>query len=193
LYVIDGVPTNPEDAEYLNPNDIESISVLKDASALAIYGTRAANGIIEITTKKGRVGDMKVNYSAYYGKQTVVEFPDMMDAYEFAYIFNEVNQLYPSDPLHLDSTVIPNTNWFEEMTQNAAMQNHYLSISGGNEKTTYALSAGLYDQTGIIKNTYLKRFNIRLNTNTDVKKWLKVGQNVSFTKSEYKGSTEGTE
>jgi TonB-linked SusC/RagA family outer membrane protein len=193
LYVIDGVPTNPEDAEYLNPNDIESISVLKDASALAIYGTRAANGIIEITTKKGRVGDMKVNYSAYYGKQTVVEFPDMMDAYEFAYIFNEVNQLYPGDPLHLDSTVIPNTNWFEEMTQDAPMQNHYLSISGGNEKTTYALSAGLYDQTGIIKNTYLKRYNIRLNTNTDVKKWLKVGQSISFTKSEYKGSTEGTE
>jgi TonB-linked SusC/RagA family outer membrane protein len=193
LYVIDGVPVSPADAKYLNPNDIESISILKDASALAIYGARAANGIVEIVTKRGKAGKMKVNYSAYFGKQEIVKFPEMMDAYQFAYIFNDVNDLVPGDPKHLDSATIANTNWFEEMSQDAPIQNHYLSITGGGEKTIYAFSAGAFNQTGIIKNTYLKRYDLKLNTETNVKKWLKAGQDITLTYSQYRGSTEDTE
>jgi len=192
LYVVDGVPVDPSEIAYLNTNDIESMSVLKDASALAIYGSRAANGIIEITTRKGKKGDMKITYSGYYGSQTITHHPDMMDGYEFAQAYNEVNNYQPYQPNYIHEEDVSNVNWYEEMSQYAPMQNHYLNITGG-DKVLYNFSLGAFDQTGIIKNTYLDRYNARLATNSKVKKWLDIGQTVTFTYSDYKGSIENWE
>ncbi len=180
LFVVDGVPMDPSAIAYLDINDIESMSVLKDASALAIYGSRAANGIIEITTRKGSRGDMKVSYSMYYGKQDITTFPDMMDGYEFAETYNEVNGYLPSNKNYIHEEDISNVDWFKEMSQPAPMQNHYLNISGG-DKVMYNFSVGAFSQQGIIKNTFLDRYNTRLSTISDVKKWLKVGQTLTPT------------
>jgi TonB-dependent starch-binding outer membrane protein SusC len=192
LYVVDGVPVDPSAIAYLNTNDIQSMSVLKDASALAIYGARAANGIIEITTKSGTKGDMKVSYSMYYGQQSITKHPAMMDGFQFAETFNSVNGYDASDAEFIAPENISNVNWFNEMSQVAPMQNHHLNITGG-DKVIYNFSVGAFDQTGIIKNTYLKRYNTRLSAHSQIKKWLKVGQTVTLTYSDYKGSVENWE
>ncbi len=192
LYVVDGVPVDPSAIAYLNTNDIQSMSVLKDASALAIYGARAANGIIEITTKSGTKGEMKVSYSMYYGNQTITKHPSMMDGFQFAETFNTVNEYIETDDEYIAADQISNVNWFNEMSQAAPMQNHHLNITGG-DKVIYNFSVGAFDQTGIIKNTYLKRYNTRLSTTSQVKEWLKVGQTVTLTFSDYKGSVENWE
>lgn len=192
LYVVDGVPVDPSAIAYLNTNDIESMSVLKDASALAIYGSRAANGIIEITTKQGKKGDMKVTYSMYYGHQSITKHPDMMDGFEFAETFNTVNGFDETHELFIAPEDVSNVDWFEEMSQVAPIQNHHLNIAGGN-KVLYNFSVGAFDQTGIIKNTYLKKYNTRLSTVSQVKKWLKAGQTVTLTYSDYRGSVENWE
>jgi len=193
LYVIDGVPTDPSQVAYLNPNDIEAISVLKDASALAIYGARGGNGIIEITTKKGTKGDMKVNYSMYYGNQEITNFPKMVGGPNFASVFNYGNELQPDNPLYINPDNVYDTNWFEWMSQKATIQNHHLNLSGGNEATTYNLSLGYFDQKGIIKNTYMKRYSIKFSSTSKIKEWIKTGQNVTLTNMDYMGSTENTE
>ena len=192
LYVVDGVPVGPSAIAYLNTNDIQSMSVLKDASALAIYGSRAANGIIEITTKSGTKGDMKVSYSMYYGTQNITQHPAMMDGFQFAETFNTVNEYVETDDEYIAVEDISNVNWFDEMSQAAPIQNHHLNITGG-DKVIYNFSVGAFDQTGIIKNTYLKRYNARLATSSQVKKWLKVGQTITLTTSDYKGSVESWE
>ncbi|MCF8224808.1 MAG: TonB-dependent receptor [Bacteroidales bacterium] len=192
LYVVDGVPIDPSGIAYLNINDIESMSVLKDASALAIYGSRAANGIIEITTRKGSRGEMKISYSGYYGSQSISHHPDMMDGFEFAEVYNEANGYAPGNSRYIDPEEISNVDWYKLMSQYAPVQNHHLNFSGG-DKVLYNFSLGAFEQNGIIKNTYLKRYNARLSTISDVKKWLKLGQNVTFTFSEYKGSIENWE
>lgn len=192
LYVVDGVPVDPSSIAYLNTNDIESMSVLKDASALAIYGARAANGIIEITTKKGTRGDMQISYSMYYGKQDVTRFPDMMSGFEFAETYNTINGYNPGNRNYIDSAEVSNVNWFELMSQDAPMQNHYFNITGG-DKVLYNFSVGAFDQTGIIKNTCLKRYNARLSTTSRVKKWLNVGQTITLTTSSYKGAPDNWE
>lgn len=192
LYVVDGVPVDPSAIAYLNTGDIESMSVLKDASALAIYGSRAANGIIMITTKQGLKGDMQVSYSGYFGNQAITQHPNMMSGFEFADTYNEVNGYDEGNPNFIPDDVISNVNWFEQMSQAAPMQNHHLNISGG-DKVLYNFSLGAFDQTGIIKNTYLKRYNARLSTTSQVKKWLRVGQNITFSFSDYKGSVENWE
>lgn len=192
LYVVDGIPMGPSSIAYLNTNDIQSMSVLKDASALAIYGARAANGIIEITTKSGTKGEMKVSYSGYYGNQSITHHPDMMSGFEFAETFNTVNGYDETDAEYIFRDSISNVNWFELMSQAAPMQNHHLSITGG-DKVVYNFSIGAFDQTGIIKNTYLKRYDARFSATSQIKDWLKVGQTVTLTYSDYKGSVESWE
>lgn len=184
LYVVDGVVVDVGGIDYLNQNDIESIEVLKDAASAAIYGARAASGVILVSTKKGKAGSMNVNYSGYYGTQKPVRRLDMLNATEYATLRNEAsvggggNIIY-SDPQSFGE----GTNWQDALfNDNAGVQNHELSLSGGNDKSTFYTSFGLTDQEGIIASeiSNYKRYNIRLNSAHKIKNWLNVGQNVGY-------------
>ncbi|HEY1006354.1 MAG TPA: TonB-dependent receptor [Sphingobacteriaceae bacterium] len=184
LYVVDGVVVDVGGIDYLNQNDIESIEVLKDAASAAIYGARAASGVILVTTKKGKSGTMRLNYSGYYGVQAPVRRLDLLNATEYATLRNEASVagggaiIYP-DPRSFGT----GTDWQDALfNDNAAVQNHELSVSGGNDKSTYYSSFGYIDQEGIIASAIsnYKRYNIRLNSTHKVKDWLNVGQNVGY-------------
>ena len=166
LFVVDGMAldntstggaTNP--LNFLNPQDIESIDVLKDASATAIYGARGANGVILITTKKGRAGAAALNYSVDMGISTMARKIDVYDADAFRAKVAEASD---------DGTVIDlgsSTDWQEEITRQAYTQNHNLTLSGGAEKITYYASLGLQDQAGILKGSDMQRYSGRININ----------------------------
>ncbi|PSL24026.1 SusC/RagA family TonB-linked outer membrane protein [Chitinophaga ginsengisoli] len=191
LVVVDGVPGQVGGLERLDPNDIESISVLKDASA-AVYGSRAANGVILVTTKRGKTGKPVISYSFNQGFSSPTRLPKMADAATYAAIRNEIqyyalpangmNQVYTadqiqkfrdgSDPLHY-----PNTDWQKETLKNTALQSqHSLSVNGGGENVRYYVSLGMIKQDGIYKHgvTDYNQYNFRSNIDADVTKRLKV-------------------
>ena len=168
----------------LNPNDIESYEVLKDASAAAIYGSRAANGVIIITTKRGKAGESKIDYSGSYGLQQAPKKLDMMNLPEYAAYQYSVSKEIPSinpDERFADPSILgPGTDWQDAIYEVAPMQNHQLSASGGSDKTTYYLSGGYYSQDGIVRNSGFERFTTRLNLESKVTKWAKVGVNLNY-------------
>ncbi len=184
LYVVDGMPIDYQDINMFNPADIESISILKDASAAAIYGSQAANGVIMITTKKGVAGKMQVNVNSYYGMQQVPGWQNMMNGPEYARTYNILRDASPGDATYLDPDTVISTDWFDEISRKAPIQNINFSISGGNETSTYAISSSLFDQQGVIKGTDFARQTVRINSDHKVKKWLSAGENlsVSFSK-----------
>jgi TonB-linked SusC/RagA family outer membrane protein len=195
LYIVDGVPVDVGGIDYLNQNDIASIQVLKDAASAAIYGTRAASGVILITTKKGKAGQMVVNYSGYYGLQSPAKKLDLLDATQYATLRNESSVagggpiLFPN-PRSLGK----GTDWQKTIFNNSAqVQSHELSMSGGNEKSTYYASFGYYNQEGIVATpiSKYKRFTVRLNTTHKMKDWLQFGENIgySYIKSRGLGNT----
>ncbi len=171
LIVIDGMIGG--DLFFLNPNDIESVEVLKDASATAIYGARGANGVIIVTTKKGS-GDVKVNFDAFYGWQQVNKTIDVLNADQFREVFN---QTHPSDPLE-ESAV--DVDWQDEIYEVAAIQNYQLSFSGGSEETSYLFSTSYFDQQGIVPGSDLNRVTVRLNLDQKIGDRVKIGNNLSF-------------
>lgn len=179
IFVIDGVIMDPNAINFLNPNDIENISVLKDASATAIYGSRGANGVIMVTTKKGKKGDIKVNFNAYYGTQKAAHWMDMMTGPEWA---ATKHAIYPRNKSYNPDTTT-STDWFKEITQKAPMFNANLSFSGGNDNATYFVSFGYFSQEGIIKRTDYNRYTLRINTTMAPKKWFNVGQNFQVSMS----------
>ncbi len=191
LYVIDGFPIG--NLNSINPTDIESIEILKDASATAIYGSRGSNGVVMVTTKRGKAGQSSVDYEAYYGMQSVRRTIPLLNAQQYAEFINEARingggKAYfdgSSAAQPLPSNLGEGTNWQNEVFQNAPMQNHQLSISGGESKTRYAISGSYYDQQGIILNSYFKRYTVRANLDQEVSKRLKVGLSMqgAFTKS----------
>lgn len=192
LYIVDGVPVDVGGIDYLNQSDIASIQVLKDAASAAIYGTRAASGVILITTKKGQAGEMKVHYSGYYGIQEPAKKLDLLNATEYATLRNESSLaagkgiLFP-DPKSLGE----GTDWQATIFNNAAkVQNHELSISGGSEKSTYYASFGYFNQEGIVATpiSHYKRFTVRLNTTHHLKNWLTIGENLGYSYIKSKGS-----
>ena len=157
LYVIDGIETSGING--LNPNDIESIDILKDASSLAIYGQKGQNGVILITTKKGKRGDIKVSYDAYYGQKFIQRKVEMADSYRFAYYNNTA--LGSSSYFNLDSQPY-NTNWLDEITGTGEMMNNSISISGASDNANYLLSASNYKEKGILNGTSFERTNVIL-------------------------------
>lgn len=190
LYVIDGIQisngggiTDVSPLSTINPNDIESVEVLKDASASAIYGARAANGVILITTKRGKSGVTRVTYDGYYGSQKVNKMLDVLNASEFAQVENEVfkNKYYP-DPASLGEGV----NWQKLIFRKAPIQNHQLSINGGSEKTQLAMSLNYFDQDGTLIGSEFKRYSYRLNLDHRISKNIKVGTSIlgTFSKSD---------
>src|SRR6186713_1417125 len=159
LYVIDGMITY--DASTINPQDVESIEVLKDASAAAIYGSRGANGVILITTKKGAIRDRAIiSGSAYYGTQQISNHIDLLNAAEFASAYNELRgQSYYPDPAALGE----GTDWQDEVYRSAPIANYSLSANGGSEHYNYNFSVNYFDQDGIVKNSHFDKLTLRLN------------------------------
>jgi TonB-linked SusC/RagA family outer membrane protein len=200
LYIIDGITVDNGGLDNVNPNDIESIEVLKDASA-AIYGSRASNGVIIVTTKKGKKGDAQISYNGYVGTQGPVSKVKLANASQYATLRN---QSVTNDAVDAGKTpVLPfanpasygtGTNWQNEIFSNSAMiQNHNLNISGATDKVTYYTSFGYLDQKGVVMPDIsdYKKFNFTVNTTYKLKKWLTLGENFtySYTRTKSVGNT----
>ncbi len=226
LFVVDGIPT--DNINDLNPNDIESMQVLKDAGSASIYGSRAANGVIIITTKKGK-GRVKVTYDGYYGMQTVqrgnpwnILSPQEMADLKWAALRNTNPGTAIDDPQYGNgaSPILPNyispagaetvdesryfvnpfytdsgeladfyrivkankkgTNWFQEIFRPANIQSHNVSVSSGNENGNYLFSMNYFNQEGTLRETYLKRYTIRVNSSYNISDHIRVGENIAF-------------
>ena len=199
IFVIDGViidsdgsdngNTNPLAA--INPSDIVSMDILKDASATAIYGSRASNGVIMITTKRGKSGEAIITYDGYVGWQQMPKKLDVMNLRQYAEHHNDIAdaQIRTHSGTFLRSELLGSgTDWQDELFHTAFMTNHSLSMTGGNDKTTYAVSAGYLNQDGIGLNTGFKRQTLRGNLDTQLKSWLKGG--VSFSLSDSRQEME---
>lgn len=183
LYVVDGVWFN--DISFLNPSDIESISILKDASSLSIYGIRAANGVVLVTTTKGKRGTATINYNGYAGFQSATNVLEMANATEYATMINELSTSTGGTALFADpSSYGKGTDWYGQALRNAFVTNHQLSINGGSEKSTYNFSLGYLNQDGIVETNNYKRYTARLANDFQVLKPLKVGYNISGTASQ---------
>jgi TonB-linked SusC/RagA family outer membrane protein len=184
LYVVDGVPLDDGGFDYLNAGDIESVEVLKDAASAAIYGARAASGVILVTTKKGRSGSLRVSYNGYYGSQAPARTLDLLNATQYATLRNESsvaggNGLLFSNP----SSLGKGTDWQAQIfDKNASENSHELSLSGGTEKSTFYISLGYFDQNGIVASpiSWYKRLTARINGDHKLKSWLHIGENVGY-------------
>jgi TonB-linked SusC/RagA family outer membrane protein len=203
LYVIDGFPIENPDNNVISPSDIESIDILKDASATAIYGSRGANGVIIITTKKGKKGDPSVTYNGYYGFQQDINRPRMMNAYEFVkyqlLAAPNAAEIYLKNGKTLeDYKNVKGLDMQEELLRLAPMQNHDLAIRGGTDKTQYAISFNNLNQQGMIINSGFSRYQGRIVLDQTVNDKLKVGLNVNYSRTKSSGlivtagSTSGT-
>lgn len=196
LYIVDGVQIGGG-IEYLNQADIESIEVLKDAASAAIYGARAANGVIIVTTKKGRAGQMAVNYNGYVGTQQPWRKLDLLNATEYATLLNEATVASGGDLRFADPTAFgEGTDWQDLVfSDNAGIQNHELSISAGNEKSTYFASAGYFDQEGIVapSNSKFNRLTLRFNSTHNISKYVTFGNNIGYTRIKTKGVDPNSE
>src|SRR5687768_11538862 len=175
LYVIDGMITY--DASLVNPEDVESIEVLKDASAAAIYGSRGANGVIIITTKSGVIREKAlIKASAYYGVQEITKKIDLLNAAEFAAAYNDFRgQMYYPDPASLGE----GTDWQDEIFQTAPIYNASLGANGGSKQFTYNFNANYFSQDGIIKNSHFDRLTLRLNGEYKLNSAISLGHNVT--------------
>ncbi|MFR0676423.1 TonB-dependent receptor [Dysgonomonas sp. Marseille-Q5470] len=208
LIVIDGVPvtettnlnvfnsgngTRFNPLATVNPNDIESIEVLKDAAAAALYGSRAANGVLLITTKKGKIGKPQVAYAGYVGWAKAAKTPDLLNVNDFITIQNEksqnrfgqgvlfANKSYLNDPD--DKRKYDETNWLDVIFRTAFQQNHQLSVSHATEKTNYYASADYTSQEGIVIGNKLVRGGVRVNAEAQATNWLKVGISTAYSKT----------
>ncbi|WP_051205296.1 SusC/RagA family TonB-linked outer membrane protein [Salinimicrobium xinjiangense] len=190
IFVIDGVIVDSNTGQggqnafaSINPSDIASIDILKDASATAIYGSRAANGVILITTKRGQAGEMRVNFDSYTGFQELPNKLDMLNLQEYAIHKNTRADLgiVQQDPFFIRPDLLGDgTDWQEEMFDRAMMQSYNLSVSGGNERNSYSMSVGYLDQEGIALGSSFDRLNLRGLFDTQVKEYLKTGINFAF-------------
>ncbi|HJZ39774.1 MAG TPA: SusC/RagA family TonB-linked outer membrane protein, partial [Bacteroidales bacterium] len=191
LYIVDGVPT--QDISSMNPNDVASISVLKDAGAASIYGSRASNGVIIVTTKKGGKG-VKVTYDMYVGTQQPGDGPtkDLLSAQEYAdlqwlvYANDGTSETHPIyGPSSAASPTLPvwaaNTDWYDAITDPAGIQNHDLSLSGGNEKAAFFAGLGYFKQDGVVIHTHAERYSARFNSEfTFLNDRVKIGENLTM-------------
>ncbi|RFZ84413.1 TonB-dependent receptor [Mucilaginibacter terrenus] len=205
LYVIDGVPisgsaganggvalnanngqNSPSPLALLNPSDIESIDILKDASAAAIYGNRASNGVIIITTKKGRSGTSRISYDGYAGFQQPQKYLDLMKLPQYASLQNSLADVYGTGRRgeFADPTLLgPGTDWQRAIFRTAYQQSHQLSLSGGKEGINYYVSGGYFDQDGIAIGSNFKRYSFRSNIDAQIKDWFRAGLTLSGSRS----------
>ena len=180
LYIIDGVPTKDING-ILNTEDIESMSVLKDAASAAIYGARAGNGVVIIKTKRGTQGAPAFSYNFYAGFQTHGYVTPMCNTNEYIEIFNEAAANDGRDPIPDEiRPQLSNTNWLDEIFRPAFIQSHQLSVSGGNDNSTYLISGGYQQQEGIILNSDYERINLRTSITSSLNRWCDVGVNFNL-------------
>lgn len=201
LYVVDGVPTR--ELTFLNPSDIKSMTVLKDASAAAIYGSRASAGVIIITTKSGQKGKTQLDVNYFRGVQNAVHLPHMLNAEQYMNVVEKAwnNSGYSgTNPYTADKgrSDFADTNWLDAIFEPGFSQNIQLTASGGNDKLQYLISAGYFDQDGIVvyNNDQYKRYNFRTNITADLTNRIKVGTNMQYSyaiqdKLSSKGDTPG--
>lgn len=182
LVVIDGVPTD-FGLSSLNMADVERLDVLKDASATAIYGSRGANGVVMITTKRGTEGKGKLAVSANYSFQNATNVPSLLNAAQYAELSNDMmvnSGRNPNPEWANPSELGAGTDWMDELLRTGVMQNYTVSYSGGNEKSHYYVSGGFLDQSGIVKSVNYRRFTFQSNSDAQVLKWLKFSNNITF-------------
>ena len=200
LVVVDGMPIYTQDiGGYansnglgdINPNDIETFDILKDGAATAIYGSRAANGVILITTKKGKKGSMAVNYNSVVGFASAVKRFDLLETPEFLVIANEKRINRGQAPWAVGSTY--NTDWQAAVLNDSALQiDHNLSFNGGSDKTKYFMSIGYTDQEGVAVSNNMTRYSLRTNVEHELNNWLKMGGGASLARTSYNGLNIGT-
>lgn len=194
LYVVDGVQIQGQSVSFgaqsssnplagLNPADIESVEVLQGPSATAIYGSRATNGVLLITTKRGKSGDSKISYGYQFSLQTPPKPLKVMDLQQYAQMVGEYHQLAGGETPEefLDPSLLgKGTDWQKELFKNAAMHKHQLSLSGGNERTTYYLSGEYLKQEGVALGSGFNRYAFRVNLDNKPREWASIGANLSF-------------
>ena len=185
--MVDGFPITGG-INFLNPSDIESIDILKDASATAIYGARGANGVVIITSKRGKTGQKSnIEINSFVGYQKETNRYDLLNAHDYAIIANEWLRNGGLDPFFTDeeiSNLGEGTDWQDVVLRNAAIHNHTITFTGSSEKTRYSLSGNYYDQEGIIINTGVKRGSVRLNLDHEMNDWLKMAVNINLSRRE---------
>lgn len=184
LYVVDGVPVDGGGIDYLNQSDIESVEVLKDGASAAIYGTRAASGVILVTTKKGKAGGLRVSYNGYYGSQAPVRKLKLLDATQYATLRNESSVAAGNGVIFPDPQALGHgTDWQSLIfNKDARIQDHVLSLSGGNDRSVFYTSFSFFDQNGIVLTpvSNYKRFTARFNSTHKIRSWLTAGNNLSY-------------
>ena len=212
LYVIDGVPVNNgvvaggggagfvgganarNPLNSLNPEDISSIEILKDASSTAIYGSRGSNGVVLITTKSGKIGSLKVTYDTYAGIQTVANKLDLLNAQDYMRILNDIiDDGGGSEGERVTEIQGNGTDWQDEIYRNALIQNHNMGFSGGTDKISYFVSLNYFNQEGVVKNSGLNRYNARINLSVkeDKKYSFGVNLNTSYIYNDYASNGTG--
>lgn len=201
LYVIDGFPQETSGLSTLNPNDIESIDILKDASATAIYGARGANGVVIVTTKKGAAGKPTLTYNGSFTVGKVKKTPEVMNAYDFVAMQQEImsnseefKEAYFTDlfPTLEDYRMAPSYDWQDYIYRTALTHNHHLSLTGGHDNLKYSTSLSYTDQQGVIINSGLKRYQGRFNLSQKVNKRLKVDLTANYASTVQDGPTPST-
>ncbi|MBC7922305.1 MAG: TonB-dependent receptor [Ferruginibacter sp.] len=201
LYVIDGIPFKNEPStangtsnngsnfnvlSTLNPSDIESISILKDASSTAIYGSRGANGVVIITTRRGKAGKSTVNLDVYYGVQDVRRKYPVLNGREYAQFVNDANTNEGRNPVYTPEQVSDfgeGTDWQDEIFRQAPIQNYQLSLSGGDERTQYAIGGGYFQQGGIVVNSDFDRYSFRINVDRKLTNRIKIGNSLTVNRT----------
>ncbi len=196
LYVVDGFPIENFNNNSLNPTDIESIEVLKDASSTAIYGARGANGVIIITTKKGKIGSAVVTLNSYYGRQSNSKTMDLMNPYDFVKLQLEIDSTRATaDYLNgkgIESyRSVPSLDWQKQVFRTAPMQNLGLSVNGGTKDTRYSMSGSVFQQDGTLIGSSFKRYQGRVSLDQNINTKLKVGVNVNYSNIASKGLQAG--
>jgi TonB-linked SusC/RagA family outer membrane protein len=183
LYVVDGVPMT--EINFLSPNDIESMQILKDASSAAIYGSRASNGVVLITTKAGAKGEAKINFSAQAGVTDVAKQMHSLNVTQYKELMDEIGSINLPDGLKDE------TNWFDETYRTGVTQNYQLSVSNANDKLKYFISGGYTKEDGIIKVAFYERYNLRANLENQIRSWLKIGTNLAYSDYSSNGIISG--
>lgn len=182
LYVVDGVPV--DNLKFLSPNDISSMQILKDASSAAIYGSRAANGVILITTKAGEKGNAKITFNAQFGISKIANSMQSLNTEQYKDLMDEIGII------SLPEGLTDQTNWFDETYKTGNTQNYQISVSNGTEKLRYFISAGYQNEKGVIETSFYKRYNFRANIENDIRKWLRINANIAY--SDYSSNGGGS-
>lgn len=180
LYIVDGIQETEFGINAINPDDIESIQVLKDASASAIYGARGANGVVLITTKKGEENKQTLSFKATYGVQDLTKKLNLTNAEEWVELQNRIAIQTGGKQVVSKEDILHDTDWWDEVTSTGSTQDYYLSLRGGTSKSNYNISGGYFNNEGIFLSSGYKRYTFRTNSEFIIKPWIKIGQNFSF-------------